>query len=441
MNLIDNLHDEFSEKEIIGGLLNYHDSFPNVFDVLQPEHFYRPEYESIYRAFVATYQQDAQADIMTIANKAGVSPQILVEVMGEMFMGAQRRTAERVATLHQKRGIARKIAEITATLAESTVEELTGRLTEIAVGASMDAGQKRVLEGDKLVDRIKEVQESRKKDPGMIRGIRTGYPALDLTLRGLRPRRMTLLVAATGFGKSTMAVNIFNNTVQAGVKTLLISTENDIDDNLDRIAGIVTGLELKDVESGHKAAHVSECFARRFQGKTCFISDNSPRNIHEVVGTIARFVLRHGVELVFVDYIGEIAMDGVKNETEEARLTRYSQALLEASKTLNCHIVVLAQLNRDGNRKGRPGKTELQGCFKMAQKAHTLLIFWQTEDGQDVVTLDKNRQGPQKIDIAFKFQRTTQRITELGFYSESEKKITSVGNRTPAENTQFIDLD
>lgn len=441
MKLPDNLHDEFSEKEIIGGLLTNHDSFPTVFDILQPEHFYRPEYEAIYRAFVDTYKQEAPAPLQTLATKAGVNAAMLVEAMSETYLGAQRRTAQRLATLHQKRGIARKIAEITATLADSTIEELTGRLTEIAVGASMDSGQKRVLGAGKLIDRVKEVQESRRKDPGMIRGIRTGYPALDLTLRGLRPRRMTLLAAATGFGKSTMAVNIFNNTVQAGVKTLLISTENDIDDNLDRIAGIVTGLELKDVESGHKAEHVSECFSRRFQEKTCFISDNSPRNIHEVVGTIARYVLRHGVELVFVDYIGEIALDGVKNETEEGRLTRYSQAILEASKTLNCHIVLLAQLNRDGNRKGRPGKTELQGCFKMAQKAHAMLIFWQTEDGQDVMTLDKNRQGPQKIDIAFKFQRTTQRITELGFYSEPEKRITPIGNRTPDENAQFIDLD
>jgi replicative DNA helicase len=437
----DRLHDEFSEKEIIGGLLSNHESFPNVFDILQPNHFYKPEFEAIYRAFVETYKQEAPADLQTLANKSGVNAAFLVSTMGEIYLGAQRRTAERIASLSQKRSIARKLAEIGSMLADSTVEELTGRLTEIAVGISLESGQKRVLEADKLVERVREVQESRKKEPGMIRGIRTGYPALDLTLRGLRPRRMTLLVAATGFGKSTMAVNVFSNSVQSGVKTLLISTENDVDDNLDRIAGIVTGLELKDVESGHKAEHVSECFARRFKGTSCFISDNSPRNIHEIIGTIARYVLKHGVELVFVDYIGEIALDGVKNENEEARLTRYSQALLEASKTLNCHIVVLAQLNRDGNRKGRPGKTELQGCFKMAQKAHSMLIFWQTDEGQDVISVDKNRQGPAKIDIAMKFQRTTQRITEQGFYSETSKSITPLGSRVSAENAEFVDLD
>jgi uncharacterized protein YigE (DUF2233 family) len=119
-------------------------------------------------------------------------------------------------------------------------------------------------------------------------------------------------------------------------------------------------------------------------------------------------------------------------------LTRYSQALLEASRTLGCHIVVLAQLNRDGNRKGRPGKTELQGCFKMAQKAHALLIFWQNEDGQDILTVDKNRQGPAKVDIAMNFQRTTQKISELGFYIEDGKQIIPPSQQITRE---VFDLD
>lgn len=434
------LNDSFSEKEIIGGLLTSHESFTNVHDILRPDHFYSPELGAIYSAFAATYRQDDPADIMTLANKAGVNPSLIVEMMAETFMGAQRRTAHTIVELAQKRNIYRSLREIAGSLKELSVEELAGKITATAVSITLDAVQKRVLAADKLTDRVTELQDERQKEPGIIRGIHTSYPCLDLTLRGLRPKRMTLLVAATGFGKSTLAVNIFSNVVQAGTKALLISTENDVDDNLDRMCGIVSGLELKEIEGGYRPAHVTECFARRFKGKSAFVSDNSPRNIHEVIGTIARYVLQHGVELVFVDYIGEIALDGVKNENEEARLTRYSQALLEASRTLGCHIVVLAQLNREGNRKGRPSKTELQGCFKMAQKAHALLIFWVNEDGQDILTVDKNRQGPAKVDVAMKFRRTTQRITELGYWLEDEKRIVPPSNAA-GNVADYVDLD
>lgn len=436
------LQDSFSEKEIIGGLLNAHESFTNVHDILRVDHFYNPELAAIYGAFAATYRQNDPADLMTLSNKSGVNVQVLVETMGEVFLGAQRRTAQAIVELSQKRGIYRSLKEIAGSLKDLSIEDLAGKITATAVGITLDSAHKRVLAADKLTDRVAELQEERRKDPGLIRGIHTGYPCLDLTLRGLRPRRMTLLVAATGFGKSTLAVNIFSNVVQTGTKALLISTENDIDDNLDRMCGIVSGLELKEIEAGHKPDRVTSSFADRFKGKTAFVSDNSPRTIHEVIGTIARYVLQHGVELVFVDYIGEIAMDGVKNENEEARLTRYSQALLEASRTLGCHIVVLAQLNREGNRKGRPSKTELQGCFKMAQKAHSLLIFWLDENQQDILTVDKNRQGAGKVDIAMKFKRTTQRITELGYWLDDEKRIVppsnATGNIKPAN---YIDLD
>ncbi len=434
------LHDEFSEKEIIGGLLTAHESFTNVHDLLRPDHFYSPELGAIYGAIAATYRQDDPADIMTLANRAGVAPSVVVAVMADTFMGAQRRTAQAIVELAQKRNIYRSLREIAGSLKELSVEELAGKITSTAVGITLDAVQKRVLAADKLTARVAELQEERRKEPGIIRGIHSGYPCLDLTLRGLRPKRMTLLVAATGFGKSTLAVNVFSNVVQAGTKSLLISTENDVDDNLDRMCGIVSGLEMKEIEGGYRPEHVTECFGRRFKGKTAFVSDNSPRNIHEVIGTIARYVLQHGVELVFVDYIGEIALDGVKNENEEARLTRYSQALLEASRTLNCHIVVLAQLNREGNRKGRPSKTELQGCFKMAQKAHSLLIFWLNEDGQDILTVDKNRQGPAKVDIAMKFRRTTQRISELGYWLENEKRIVPPSNAA-GNVANYVDLD
>ena len=442
MTLESKLHDSFTEREIIGGLLTDHNSFVNVHDILHHGHFYDPELGAAYRAFADTYRASEPSDLMTLANKAGIQPTVLVQAMGEVYLGAHRTSATRIVELFQKREIYRTLRAVVADLPNLPVEELAGKITSIAVSITLSSVKKCVLDTEELISRVETLQEERSKSTGLIRGTRTGYPCLDLTLRGLRPRRMSLLVAATGFGKSTFAINTFSNAVQAGVKSLLISTENDVDDNLDRICGIVSGLDLKDVEGGFKPDPVIKHFSNHFKNKTAFITDNSPRNIHEVIGTIARYVLQHGVELVFVDYIGEISLDNVKNENEEARLTRYSQALLEASRTLNVHIIVLAQLNRDGNRKGKPSKTELQSCFKMAQKAHSLLIFWQNEEGQDILTVDKNRQGPAKVDIAMKFKRITQRITELGYWLDDEKKIVSpvhaAGTQIP---TQYIDLD
>lgn len=422
-DIIHQLQDSFTEREIIGGLLQDHNSLVAVHDLLQPGHFYSPECAAIFRAVSENYNHAKPADLQTLANAAGLHVSKLVTLMSETVLGAQRSAAERIVMLAQKREIAKKLAVVGSQILESSVEDLAGQLTEIAIAGSSASSSKKILAADQLIEQVSRLQESRAQEPGIIRGIRTGYPALDSILRGLRPRRMTVLAAATGFGKSTLTANIFVNAVQSGARALLISCENDINDNLDRIAGILTGLDLQAVESGTRATRITDSFTRTFKGKTAFISDNSPRNINEIIGTMTRYALQHRVQLVFVDYIGEISLDGVKNESEEARLARYAQSLVDAARTLGLHVVCLAQLNRTGNGKGRPGKTELAGCFKIAQKAHSLLLFWQTEDGQDVLTVDKNRQGPSKKDVALRFDRYTQRITEEGFYLEPEKRI------------------
>lgn len=159
-------------------------------------------------------------------------------------------------------------------------------------------------------------------------------------------------------------------------------------------------------------------FASRLFQSGLFMSDNSPRTIDELVGTISRYVVQNGVEVVFVDYIGEINSDTDQRETEEAKLARFAQRLVDCSKSMGIHIIVMAQLNRQGNSKGRPTKGELASCFKIVMKAHSLLIFWQDEDKRDILTVDKNRQGPPNVDIIMNYNRATQRIDVKDFMRE-----------------------
>ena len=280
-DLVQKLQDQFTEREVVGGVLLYSDSIPNVFDILFPEHIYNEELKAIYRVAVENYNHAQPADLQTLANAAGVHVSKLVGLMASVVLGAQRSAAGRLVELAKKREVAKKLARLTVSIETSSIEELTGQLTEIAITGSSSASSKQILGSDQLIDRAQQLQESRAKEPDIIRGIRTGYPALDSILRGLRSRRMTVLAAATGFGKSTLTANIWVNTLLANIKILLISCENDINDTLDRIAGIITGLDLKDVESGAKAYRITERFNQTFAGKTAFISDNSPRNMHK----------------------------------------------------------------------------------------------------------------------------------------------------------------
>lgn len=437
-----NLIDTFSEREIVGGLLIAPDSLTNIHDLLQPIHFYTPEHGAIYAAIVDQYRAKSEPSFATLAKAAGVNPSVLVELVGEAILGARRQTAQRLVELAQKRSLLKQLQGIAARLPDMTPEELPGELIGPAVSINLEGSAKRVYGAPELAARAAELQTERQKEPGIIRGIRTNYTALDLTLRGQRPGCLTTIAAGTGVGKSTFGLNDAYQVAAQGIPTLLISTENNADENLDRLSGIITGKEIKDIESGRYAADISAKVSKALQQAPLFVTDNRPRTIHEVVGTMTRYALQHGVKYVVLDYIGEVAADtgGPRNESEEQRLARWSQMLLDAARMLDIHLVLLAQLNRSGNMKGRPTKTELAGCFRIAQKSAALLILWQNEKGQDILTIDKNRQGAAKVDIAVRFNRANQRIRELGYWIESEDRIVPPSNAT-GNVADYVDLD
>ncbi|SJZ91961.1 Replicative DNA helicase [Trichlorobacter thiogenes] len=436
------LIDKFSEREIIGGLLIAPDSLTNVHDLLQPGHFYAPEYGAIYAAIVEQYRAKAEPSFAALAKAAGVKPDMLVELTGDAILGARRQTAQRLVELAQKRSLLKQLQGIAARLPDMTPDELPGELIGPAVSINLEGSAKRVYGAPELAARAAELQAERQKEPGIIRGTRTNYTALDLTLRGQRPGCLTTVAAGTGVGKSTLGLNLTYLVAAQGIPTLLISTENNADENLDRLAGIITGKDIKDIESGRYAADITGRVSEALKNAPLYLTDNRPRNIHEVVGTMTRYALQHGIRYVVLDYIGEIAAEpsAPRNESEEQRLARWTQMLLDAARMLDIHLVLLAQLNRSGNLRGRPTKTELAGCFRIAQKSAALLILWQNEKSQDILTVDKNRQGAAKVDIAVRFNRANQRIRELGYWIESEDRIVPPSNAT-GNVADYVDLD
>jgi replicative DNA helicase len=419
-----NLFNAQTEKEIIGGLLNHPDALIDVMGYLSADDFYSPDMVTAFHAIGEAYSLNSKTTATEMAEKSQLKPELLAQCLEAGWFTADiKHKAKSIVELAHKRRTLQSCKKLAYELPGMTSEQISSQLSEIAASISIKSTMKKVYNNQELCIRVSKMQEERFEYPGIIRGIRMGLHRLDNQVRGLRPKRITVIAAATGFGKSTLALNLFANIVKSGHKALFLSNENDVDDNLDRLCGISSGLDMKDIEHGRNYEQVTNSFVQDYFKKDLFISDNSARNIDEVVATISKHAIQNQIEIAFVDYIGEISGDSKDRENEEQKLARYAQRILDCSKNLNIHIVVLAQLNREGNKKGRPSKAELAGCFRIAQKAHTLLLFWQEENKQDVLTVEKNRQGPAGVDVALEFNRNKQTIHELGIWLSSTKEI------------------
>lgn len=402
-----------AEREVIGGLILDSGIFPDVRATLSKGMFHDGRLGAVFQAFEESYERKEPLDLSSLAEKAHVPVPFLAECIEDVIPSLVPGVAHRLAILAHKRHIRTRSLQVLAQLDSLSLEEVARQLSDMAADVVTNNSSKAVYDAADLCKRVVKLQEARLEKNPEIRGVEIGFDILGRLLKGLQPKRTTVVAAATGFGKSTFALNLLHNIVAAGHRTLFISNENDVDLNLDRLCAIHSGLKVKDIESGEHH-QVATSFGQAFHRSGLYMTDNSPRTIEEVVGVISKYVIQHKVQVVFLDYIGEISISGDLRENEEARLARYAQKLVDCAKSLGIHVVVMAQLNRQGNTKGRPSKAELAGCFKIAQKAHSLLLFWQDDQRRDILTVEKNRQGPAGIDIEMHFDRTTQQISEAG---------------------------
>lgn len=423
--------DETTEIELIGNLLNDPDSVLDVMGTLTASDFTNGKLAKAYDHFIQAYRSGDKHDTGTLAKAADLDPVLLAKCLEDGWMTANIKfRARRIVEFSHRRTVLAECRKLAGELGQLNSHQMSERLSGIAAAISLKSGEKKVYDSTALCIRVTDMQEKRLADKGEIIGATLGLELLDKNVRGLKPKRTTVIAAGTGFGKTTLALNVFHNIAHDGKRILFLSNENDVDDNLDRLCGIATGHPLADVESGNVYDKIAFGFAKRFHGKAAFISDNSPRSIDEVCATISKYAVQESIDVAIVDYIGEISGEGKDKENEEARLARYGQRLVDCSKAMGVHIIILAQLNRAGNGKGKPTKADLAGCFKLAQKAHTMLLFWQDEEKTDVITIEKNRQGPAGVDVAVNYNRATQQIKESGLYIASTKEVVQPRGKT-----------
>jgi replicative DNA helicase len=94
-----------------------------------------------------------------------------------------------------------------------------------------------------------------------------------------------------------------------------------------------------------------------------------------VASMIRRMAKRHGVRVVFLDYLQKMAVDG-RAEKRTYAIAENLSKIVAATKGTGVSTVVLAQLNRDaeGSDK-RPGLRDLAECGSIERDADVILFL------------------------------------------------------------------
>lgn len=223
----------------------------------------------------------------------------------------------------------------------------------------------------------------------------TGLANLDELVRGIRPKKVTIIAGLPASGKTTLALQIAQfNAVQKKQPWLVFSLEMPGEELGIRTIASLGGIQLRKLE---EPKHMDdgdwasvESAAAQTRSAPLYINEN-PSLTASRIRAIARKCQRdHGLAGVVVDYLGLIQPEG-KSRSRAEEVGASSKAMLRLSKELGIPVILLAQLNRESTkRKGnKPQSSDLRDSGEIEADASCILMVHrdaETDEGRNGLT-------------------------------------------------------
>jgi replicative DNA helicase len=385
------------EQNILSLLLAYPRGIRRVVDTLQPEHFYRDKHALIYKTMVRLYQQgrtittdnvwdeigrmDAQvgitwSDMLDLSNSANAAGENIEECAGIVI---------RKATMRRLAMASAEIAASAYAEDEDAVEKAEKLIYEIAVGANSDSIPTFAEALDNYMINLEQRIEDRKN--GIARGLPTGFTEVDKVIGGLQPGTLSTLAALTGFGKSSWALSVAVNVIQYAKRVLFFSLEMSRDELIQRVLAMEVPTDQTFLRDGEIDRDMLQRVKARVQSlRQCdFNIDDQTFLLAGIKSKARQMHARKPLDLLVIDYLQMVQAnpDGrSRHETRAEEIAKLSREMKRLARELNIPVLVLAQLNRDVDKRQtkEPQLSDINESGGIARDSDTVMFIYATEE-------------------------------------------------------------
>lgn len=402
-----------------------------VSDLLTPEDFYEPTYKVIYAAIHDLYQRHQPVDIVTVSAKLRDDKRV-DDIGGSAFLAE---IATRVPTsahvvkyaqIVKTKSVLRRIinaGEKIKGLGYAENRDIPELLEEVEKTVFQISAtflkEKFVHIRDILSERYERFAEMHEaKDEESLKGVPTGYQALDFKLSGFQPSDLIIIAARPGIGKTSLALNVAQNAaIKHGKSIGIFSLEMSKEQLVDRLFASMLGVDSWKLQKG-------KLEDRDFQNMgpimdelskaNIFIDDSMGSSIPELRAKARRLQMENGLDMIIIDFLqlmstGNASYSG--NRVQE--ISEISRSLKMLGRELKVPIVALSQLSRAvENRPGNiPQLSDLRESGSIEQDADVVLMMYREDyyeedsarPGITDIYIRKHRNGPTgRVELMFK---------------------------------------
>ena len=423
-----------AERALLGAVMLNKNAIYDVIDIVSPEAFYANKHKDIFEAMLALFNKGEPVDLVTLSAKLKEHNKLdaiggrtyLTELINSAPSAANAAFyAHTTKTKHILRSLIEASAEINETAfkesddVEMVLDLAQSKIYEIASTGTL---QKFKSIGEELKgawERLEKLQET--KDA--LRGVPTGFRALDDLLSGFQKSDLVILAARPSMGKTALALDIARQAaVKHKIPVGIFSLEMSSQQLTDRMLSAEARVSSWKLRTGHLSTDDEYDSLRnamdRLSEAPIFIDDKAERTVLQMRSIARRLKAESGLELVIVDYLQLITPSATRSsDSMVQQVTEISRSLKAMARELDVPVIALSQLSRAvEQRRGQPRLSDLRDSGSIEQDADVVMFIHREDKMQDdaektniaEILVEKHRNGPVgKVELYFDEDKTS----------------------------------
>ncbi len=433
-----------AEKSLLGCLMIDPEAILKVVDFLLPRDFYKDSHQRIYTAMMELFERREPIDVLSVSSKLKEKNQFK-DIGGAAYLTSLVNTVPTAShILHYAKIVQQKRVLRDLISAGQDISQIAYKETE-DVDSLLDQAEKRIFSiaqksltqaftpvKETLEETWQRIDELSKQKGGM-RGIPTGFRALDNILAGMQRSDLIILAARPSFGKSAMAIDIARNVAcNTKMPVGIFSLEMSKDQIVDRLIASQADVDLWRLRTGRLSDEGENNDFERIQQAMAvlseapiYIDDIASSNILQMRAMSRRLLADKGLGLIIVDYL-QLMEHRNPGLSMVQQVTENSKALKSLAKELHVPVLAISQLSRAVEQRSPqiPRLSDLRESGSLEQDSDVVMFIYKEDrykenterKGIADIIIAKHRNGPVgKVELYFDEPRVTFRDIEKSY--------------------------
>ena len=415
-----------AEQAVLGCVLTEPDCITQVLILLKSEHFYLPQHQAIFNIMQKIDALGGKVDPLVVLEQLKTD-NVYDDAGGKNYLYQLAQSVPSTQNVESYCKIVKEKYYIRTLInvSKQIIEDASG--TDNEADLLLDSAEQKIYDirqgkvskgptriGDIIINEVYDkLQKLSSADSDQYKGYTTGFTDLDRSITGLNKSDLVIIGARPAMGKTSLALNMARNTAMLGKKKVVFFS---LEMTKEQLAQRVLSTEARVESTKMRTGNITSDEWARLATATSLLSncelyfdDTSNMTVPEMKSRIRRL---RDVDAVFVDYL-QLMKSGQRVENRVQEVSEITRNLKLMAKDLNIPVVVLAQLARSTEGRGKshkPQLSDLRESGSIEQDADIVIMLYRkeyyTDDAGEIpeeekpaineaeFIISKNRHGP-----------------------------------------------